>query len=198
MNSDSASVHGTLNRVLVEIEYLAGFVRSQRELDAPDVAAVVEAYLATRRILSEELRELGTEALIGKPTALAETVRDVEETMSERYSGRVPERLLRVRGYRGIHTVLLEYLVRHANVAVSGAMLRLLAGDQVHTERRLRELRDLGYELRADKTSGEDTYTLNPAPDLEYASRFQMRKNIDQDRRLTDPEKAGLISELSL
>jgi hypothetical protein len=159
---------------------------------------VVETYLAARRTLSDELRILGKESLVGQPTALASTLRAIEWTMAEKYSERIPDRLLHIRGYRGVHGVLLEYLIRYSDVPVSGAMLRLLAGDQVHTERRLRELRDLGYDLVADKSGGEDTYTLNPEPDLEYAARYQLRRNIGQDRKLTASEKAGLIGDLLL
>jgi hypothetical protein len=39
-------------------------------------------------------------------------------------------------------------------------MLRVVTGDSVHTERRVRELRELGLDVQTSKDSGYDYYTL--------------------------------------
>tara|TARA_B100001123_G_C15306424_1_gene1022863 strand:+ start:2232 stop:2468 length:237 start_codon:yes stop_codon:yes gene_type:complete len=71
----------------------------------------------------------------------------------------------------------------------------MLSGDQVHTERRVRDLRQLGYEIRHRKIGGEDTYCLESLDqDVEAAARHHLHTNVKKTRKLSDVEKLRIIS----
>ena len=56
--------------------------------------------------------------------------------------------------------MILEYFSRHVGAYVKGKRLRFLTGDQVRTERRLRELRELGFIIIAERVSGVECHKL--------------------------------------
>ena len=86
-----------------------------------------------------------------------------------------------------------------AGEPVSANELRMLTGDAVHTERRARELRDLGYQLTAKHVAGSDVYVLeSPEPDLGAAAAYLVRKNITEDRGISKTRAAELIQSLGL
>ncbi len=194
MKADASEIRGTLVRVSQELAYLEGVIRSEGQRDDPDVHQVLETYLAVRKRLSAELSALAIRTIVEEPVVLDETIKAIEAAMRNSFADRIPGHLLAVRGYRGVHRVLLEYLIRHDGSPVSGSLLRLLTGDQVHTERRLRELRDLGYDIEADKVSGENMYVIDPAPDILAAALLQVRSNIKGDRRLSEEEKTTMLA----
>src|SRR5205085_10090308 len=93
-----------------------------------------------------------------------------------------------------VHALLLEYLISHAGQPVAASRLRLLVGDQVHTERRLRELRDLGFGLTWRRVAGESQYLLAAtAPDLDHAARSQLALNIRADKQLNRGARTSLL-----
>lgn len=196
MNGDTSAVRGIFRRVSDELSYLQEAVLAESSQPEPDIHHVLNAYLGSRRKLSAELRALAEETLVGDLVELDRTIGRIEETMRLEYRGIVPDRLLKVRGYRGIHGVLAEYLSRNAGTPVTGSLLRLLSGDQVHTERRIRELRDLGYQLKAERVAGEDIYVLDVPADVAGGALLQLKKNVRDDRKATEAEKAGLLAEL--
>ena len=106
------------------------------------------------------------------------------------FGDRGVDQYLRVAPYSGVHPALLEYLAARPSTDVPALELRLLTGDQVHTERRLRELRDLGFELTWRKVGEEFTYRLERLePDLDAAARFQLEHRIKEDRSINATEK---------
>lgn len=124
--------------------------------------------------------------------------RRIEERMTREFAA-VPRKYLRVRGYGDTHARLLAYLVHHQNQEVPAAELRLLTRDAVHTERRTRELRDLGFKLDALHTSGRDVYVLRDAnPDISTAARELVRRNILADRDLSGAHATELLHEAGL
>ena len=80
--------------------------------------------------------------------------------MAECIGGRVPGKYLAVRGYKSVQPILLQYLAQHVGNPVRSSKLRVLTADQTHTERRVRDLRDLGFEVDWKKVADDDQYIL--------------------------------------
>jgi hypothetical protein len=75
----------------------------------------------------------------------------------------------------------------------------VLTADQIHTERRVRDLRDLGFQVEWKKVSDDDQYVLvSTEPDLDAAAALQARKNIKDDKKLSKQEKEGLLNAVGL
>lgn len=185
----------TVGRILSTLEYLVALARHQLEAGEVDFETLAAGYIDIRRALAKEFRQLAEQTLAGQARELDVTRARVEHRMQERWGGRLPDKFLVVRGYGGVHPILLEYLIRHVGVPVPASRLRLLTGDQVHTERRLRELRDLGYDLTWTRVFDEDDYVLhNGAPDLDAASKFQATRNIRGDRSLNANQRDALLA----
>jgi len=111
----------------------------------------------------------------------------------------LPGRYLKVRRFGKSHARLLAYLCRSAGSEVSGAELRMLTGDAIHTERRARELRDLGFTLEARHTGGADMYILHsPEPDTAAGAAIQAAKNIREDKSVAGEEKERLLRTAGL
>lgn len=151
-----------------------------------DFDSLVSDYVEGRRDLSHQFRQLAQAELV--PTGrriLDETKMRIVEEMWGLFDERVPRKYLRVEGYTGVHPVLLAYLERHEGQWISAAVLRMLTGDQVHTERRVRELRDLGFELLWDTLEAGVHYRLaSGTPDLKRSARYQLEHNLKNDRTL--------------
>lgn len=83
-------------------------------------------------------------ALLQGQQVLDKTRDAVYRRMRELFGGHTPDLYLEVPMYGAAQRKILEYLVLNVGLEVSGSRLRVIAEDQIHTERRLRELRDLG------------------------------------------------------
>jgi len=122
----------------------------------------------------------------------------IEAAMRQAYP-HVPERYLTVRGFGTSHSRLLAYLVRSAGSEVSAEELRMLTGDAVHTERRTRDLRDLGFHLDAFHTGGSDVYVLrSDEPDAGVGAALQLTRNIRSDKSISAAEGTSLLRSLGL
>ena len=118
---------------------------------------------------------------------LPSTLRGIEHRMRALFDERVPVRYLVPYAYGGVHPVLLGYLIAHVGAWVPASHLRVLTGDQVHTERRVRELRDVGFDIVWESGGRQVTnYRLvSPEPDIDFAARFQLEHRIKADRSLS-------------
>jgi hypothetical protein len=133
--------------------------------------------------------------LLRGDTLLEATRKRIESRMTELFAGRFPDKYLVVRGYKAVQPILLQYLAQHAGNPVKGSKLRVLTADQIHTERRVRDLRDLGFQVEWKKVADEDQYILNSAePDLDSAAVLQLRKNIRDDKKLSKQDKDRLLA----
>ena len=122
----------------------------------------------------------------------------VEREMKVRFADDLPSEAIRVRGYRGIRLILFEYLGMHVGDPVSVPRLRALTGDQIHTERRLRELRDLGVRLEATRVSEENNYVLvSEEPDFDYAEKSLIGGMVKAVPGWTAARKRELIADIT-
>jgi hypothetical protein len=184
-----------LRKVQETLEYFADLVRSQVNKRELEFERLLDGYFETRRTLAQQFSLLSQEFLLKGDTVLASTLSRIEARMRELFGVRIPGRYLVVRGYKGIHPILLEYLSQHISEPVRSSKLRVLTGDQTHTERRVRDLRDLGFAVEWKKTSGEDQYELrHTEPDLDKAARLHVRRNIVKDKSLDQRQKDELLA----
>jgi hypothetical protein len=159
---------------------------------------VIDGYLETRTLLAKTFRDLAQASVKTAPPVLDGVRAKVQQRMRDRYEGRIPEDLLKVRPYGATHELLAAYLVRQTGRPVPGSRLRILTGDQVHTERRVRELRDLGLSIEARRVAGENQYVLTTQdPDVDRAAAIQLTQNL-KSSQLDGAEQARLLSALGL
>ena len=181
------------NSALSTLEYLADLLRSGADLDR-----IVDGYLETRRVLAGAFQSLARADMDPACALMQATRKDILKVMQLRFGKAVPEDLLCVRAYGDTHLLLLGYLCKRVGRAVSAARLRLVTGDQVHTERRVRELRDVGFRIAARKTAGEFQYILlGTEADTSQAATAQLRANVKKSRTLGALQKMKLLSMLS-
>lgn len=187
-------VQAQLQRVRNIVHYFSSVVKAQEAKGDAEFELLLDAYLELKRVLAREFREIATIALLNDSPLLQETKLMVQDAITRRYEGRLPGKYLTVKGFDGVHPELLEYLALHAGNPVSSSRLRMLTGDQVHTERRVRDLRDLGFEILAKRAAGEDHYLLtNTRPNTEDAARRMVRTKILKDDNLDNTQRQELL-----
>jgi hypothetical protein len=188
------STSGALQRIGDSLEYLSQIVAAQSRTPQPDFDRLLMAYVEARRNLAKNFRELANSVLVQATERLEGVRTDVKAKMRADFGGLVPERFLEVQSYGKLHAVLLEYLSAHQGEPVAASRLRVLAGDQVHTERRVRELRDLGLAITWKRGPGEVQYVLeSDRPDLGRAARSQLALGLRADRKLKREDRASLM-----
>jgi len=159
---------------------------------ATDDRRLVSGYLETKMLLAAAFEALAGEKYTD-PTVLDSAKTVVESAMRSLYPD-LPVKYLRVRGFGTVHARLLAYLARRVMSDVSAGELRMLTGDAVHTERRTRELRDLGFQLDARHTSGSDVYVLRSnEPDPVAGAATLVAKNIREDRSISKTEALAIL-----
>ena len=189
----SASTHSSRAAALEQAGYLVNILQSGAEFEQQ-----VDAYLQGRRSLARYFRDFALEEMNDDVDLISIVKTDINNFLSSRLADRLPAKLFVVRGYTGVHTVLLRYLQRNDGNFVSADRLRVLTEDQVHTERRVRELRDLGFRIDAQKISGQNQYRLSDlSPDLLIGGRYQLRRNLESEGSHTEAKIALLVMELS-
>jgi hypothetical protein len=171
---------------LAELELLRSLIQEEGAEDR-----IIEGYLQAREVLSRSFRTLMLQGLTSKLSLLSETRQEIERCMSQLFAGLIPLKYLVIRGRSSPHAEILAYLALRVEKPVRADELRILTGDAIHTERRTRELRDLGFGIVARHTAGADTYTLSSiTPDYRWAAVHQVRKKIagagDLSREMKD------------
>lgn len=155
-------------------------------------AELVQAYVTTKSTLASAFEAYASERY-AQDTTLTAVCASIEKEMATNFAA-VDSKYLKVRGFGRAHRLILAMLAERVGQVVSVAELRMLTGDAIHTERRARELRDLGLDVEARHTAGVDAYILNSTvPDAVGAARALTIKNIREDRTLSEPARKALI-----
>jgi hypothetical protein len=177
---------------LESMEILARMLRADHVEDRE----LTVAYLDTKKRLARAF-EAKTIAKYTDPSVLAAVKDDIETSMTTLYSF-VPIEYRRVREFGSVHELLLAFFVRRVGQDVSANELRILTGDAVHTERRARSLRDLGFALEVREQSGEQVYRLvEDKPDVDTAAKFLLLRNIGKAAKMHDSERVLLVSRIN-
>lgn len=187
------AVSSELRKALEDIELFRELVRSQTDHAEIEFERLLDGYLEARRSLARRFCQVAQHHLLRGENLLDLTRKRIEHKMREIYGNRLPEKYLAVRGYKSVQPILLQYLAQHAGSPVRSSKLRILTADQTHTERRVRDLRDLGFDVEWKKVSDDDQYILaSDEPDLDKAARLLVRKNIKEDKKIGKTERDRL------
>lgn len=175
-----------VRRLVDALSYFAAYLEGEAAEEGVNVDALLANYVNLRRTMGAELSSICGDLLVAQQSALAEHRQRVAAHMAELFGGIASADLLTVRGYAGVHDIIFEYLARHVGEAVPISRIRVLTGDQVHTERRIRELRDLGFEISWKKAGGEDQYMLAALDvDLDRVAAAIFRSNVRESTTLS-------------
>ena len=167
------------------VEPLMDAINAAQSDDVGVADPVIEEYARFRKAAAAAIHELAR-ARWGGSKNISETKTKVQAEMTRRFGELLPARLLKVAGYNETHEMLYAYLSRSAGKSVAGSDLKMITGEQANTERRIRDLRDLGYSISVYMSSGEAYYTLeSTTPDLASATAAQLRHSIKGDKTLS-------------
>lgn len=174
------------------LDYLGALLRS-----GADIERLQDGYFEATRVLCAVVAAM-IQRTVQTELSLMELARErVAVVVDQRYGSALPADVLTVRKYGRTHALLLGYLWQRVGRPVSASRLRLLVGDQVHTERRVRELRDLGFAIEARHLARENQYTLlSLEQDLDGAALAQVRANIRSTKTISAQQKRYLRAVL--
>ncbi|MEU4293827.1 hypothetical protein AB0E63_36885 [Kribbella sp. NPDC026596] len=121
---------------------------------------VLDLYVYSKRIVAEVM-EARLEMEFPEPCVEFHQIRDeLAVAMADQYGDVVPRPYLTVPYGSRVHEKLFQILLQRFDTEVPAGLLRIPTRDSVHSERRLRELRELGLDISPSKSSGVDTYRL--------------------------------------
>lgn len=161
-----------------------------------DDSRLIQAYLDSKRQLARAFRSFAQER-VDEPDAIRPLIGSLEASMAALYPD-VPSQYRQVRGFGAAHRLLYAYLATRFDNDVPLDELRILTGDAVHTERRLRELRYLGAEIVMVESGGMRTCRLSKSVDLHSAARAWILRSIANDKSLKPSEAQKLSGLLEL
>ncbi len=158
------------------------------------------AHVQARRTIIARVMKIASRVLdVGNKPLLAQIRDRIAQRSEGLFGGRVAQEYLKVPPYGGVHPRLFTYLATHVGQDVPAARLRVLTGEQIHTERRVREFRDLGLKLSWRGSGDNVIYRLaSIGPDLDYAARFALDHNIKKAPGLNATEKMFLLLKAEL
>ncbi|MGO8758028.1 MAG: hypothetical protein ACLQG3_07885 [Terracidiphilus sp.] len=189
------TVSAELRKSLEDIELFTGLVRSQVDRPEVEFERLLDGYLEARRSLARQFCLVAQRHLLRGDNLLEHTRKRIERRMTELYANQIPDKYRVVHGYSSVQPIILQYLAQHVGNPVRSSKLRVLTADQIHTERRVRDLRDLGFDVEWKKVSDDDQYVLvSVEPNVDAAAALLLRKNIKDDKKLAKPEKDRLLT----
>lgn len=157
--------------------------------------AVFDAYLFAKKDLARSMQDLLRATLPPSRPAFAELRSRVSESLQERFGDRIPERYLAV-PYDSVACQDLFGLLReNLGKPVDAAVLRAINADDIHTERRIRELRELGLRIDSVKHEGAGCYLL-ASLDLDPAQMPALVAKAIKKSSLPQAEQNKLIAAL--
>ena len=187
----------SLAAILDVLDELANAVGTQLKRQDQNFEYVLDHYSDSHEEIGALVREialkrLSREAPKSRPSGLEppDTFLDhvrlrVLKKMQDLFRDRVDAKYLDVPNYGWTQRVILEFLAQHVGERVRSSRLRILLQDQVHTERRMRELRDLGLKIHNHQSQGKSYYELESLePDLPRAARLCLDRNLRKDRSI--------------
>ncbi|SNT60268.1 hypothetical protein SAMN05443665_105633 [Actinomadura meyerae] len=121
---------------------------------------LIDSYLYAKRLLAESMRAFVRMELPERCEDFRRGCAAIEVEMRRRYGGMVPEGYLIAPYKSRVNEELYCLLHRSLGEEVPGSLLCTVTADSVHTERRIRELRELGFSVSSSEAEGVDFYSL--------------------------------------
>lgn len=128
--------------------------------DNESADAVFGAYMVAKKDLARSMQELLRSTLPPSRPAFDELRLRISQTLQERFGGRIPEKYITVPFDTVANQDLFGLLHQHLGQPVETTVLRAINADDIHTERRIRELRELGLCIESVKSDGVGYYVL--------------------------------------
>jgi len=157
---------------------------------------IVDSYLYAKAILADAMESLTKSMFEGSSPAFHKLREELQAEICRRYNGvDIPAKYLKL-PYGGAEYERLFALLLNYRGAVPSSLLRALRGDSVHTERRVRELRELGLNIVTRQEGGQDVYELsNLTLDISLIPVIITNNIINKGRRVIDEnERSRLIA----
>jgi tRNA nucleotidyltransferase/poly(A) polymerase len=159
--------------------------------------ALIDAYLFAKRSLAQSMQALLLSQMPKACSEFHELRSRIQVEMNARYADQIPEQYLRVLYGSQVHELLFAILVQSIGEPVDSARLRIATSDNTHTERRTRELRELGFNIATSELDGNQYYTLVDL-EVDYAKvPGLVAKAIRKSTSLGKAEQDVLIAKLS-
>lgn len=133
-----------------------------RQLQDPEASNqnILDVYIYAKNILAEAMQALIRTDLPENFPPFHEMRKRLGDEMAKRYGDRISEIYLTVPYGSRVHEQLFTLLLMRSPEPVTAALLRVVTADSVHAERRTRELRELGLQIKTVKSGGSETYAL--------------------------------------
>ncbi|MFC4500463.1 MULTISPECIES: hypothetical protein [Streptomyces] len=177
--------------------YAVRELRSAFESEDASPDDLIDAYLFAKRQLAQSMQALLLSQLPPECPEFAELRASIQAEMKNRYADLIPERFLKVPYGSKVHELLFMILLRSLGKRVDSDRLRLATRDNVHTERRTRELRELGFSIATSEDDGSQYYTLISL-EIDYSKVPELiAKAINKAESLTTAEKSSLKARLA-
>ncbi len=157
-----------------------------------------DAHLRARTVAAEAMQARMRTHLPERCDTFHQLRDKLHEELTKRYGDTIPPKYLRVPYGSRTHEELFSVLFDHFEQPVPAALLRIVTADSVHTERRTRELRELGLDIDASKANGTDVYTLCSLEidDTRFAS--MVKNTVEKDKKtLPEHERERYLAALS-
>ncbi|MET7735157.1 hypothetical protein ABZT02_27880 [Streptomyces sp. NPDC005402] len=176
--------------------YAVRELRSAFESEDSTPDDLIDAYLFAKRQLAQSMQALLLSQLPAECPEFAELRTRIEAEMKNRYADRIPERFLKVPYGSSVHELLFMLLLQALGKPVDSDRLRIVTGDKTHSERRARELRELGFNVTTSVEDGTQFYTLADL-EIDYTKVPELiAKVIHKSQALGQAEKDKLTAKL--
>lgn len=157
-------------------------------------AEVIAVYLDSKRTLAGVFQEVAV-GIRPDTQIWSSFVLRLEGTMAAQFP-HLPPKYRKITGFGLVHQYLFTYLARRQGDEVAVDELRLLTKDAVHTERRVRELRDLGIEVPVVEHSGSRWFRISIPDDLTAAAEHWLRRRLSKEASLSEAEREDFLNSL--
>ncbi|MCP2249079.1 hypothetical protein [Lentzea aerocolonigenes] len=154
---------------------------------------LLDTYLYAKRLLAESMQAYVRLGLPERCEEFHELRAQLGTEMERRYGGTVPAAYLAVPYGSRVHEELFSLLLQRKGQNVEAALLRVVTADSVHTERRLRELRELGMDIVSLESNDIDYYVLGSL-DLTYELIPAIIRNTAKRKKYVAMSKKDLIA----
>lgn len=197
MAIENQSAFEVWRRLKPDTEFAVKALSSALEEPDESSAAILDAYLFAKRALAQSMQSLLRSQLPDSCIEFYELRARIQHEMHSRYSEHVPEQYLKVPYGTKANEELFAVLHQELGSPVDNARLRTINADDVHTERRIRELRELGLDITSTTVNGRQHYTLGSL-ELDGAKiRELVVKAIGKSKVLSKEEKDEMNARLS-
>ncbi|MFJ6743786.1 hypothetical protein ACIQOU_33560 [Streptomyces sp. NPDC091279] len=156
-----------------------------------------EAYTYAKRVTADALRSRMLMHLPAEGLKFRELYTRVQGELDSRYGQHFPDGFLKAPYGDQLHEHLFSLLQENLSQPIEAAKLRIVTADSVHTERRTRELRELGMDVDWYKKDGLDFYVLRSF-DLTFDSLPSLVRTIVRKKVKSKEEQNRLLKEAGI